>query len=182
VLLVVLILASRVSPLGLATLRPDIANGWTALVATPPWTTLVLPTREAGQAPDLTLQVFDGGMFPLADQRGKVVVVNFWASWCPPCRAEAPRFVAASQKYRDRGVVFVGVDINDNPVDARAFLQEFGIDYVNGPDEKLAITEAYGVTGLPTTLIIDRQGRIRQRWQGEIQAEQLSGLVEEALR
>jgi cytochrome c biogenesis protein CcmG, thiol:disulfide interchange protein DsbE len=172
-LLVMLALASKANPFGLASLRADVAGEWT---------TLLSQSRAHGQAPDLTLQLFDGGTFRLADQRGKVVVVNFWASWCPPCRAEAPRFVAASQKYRDRGVVFVGIDINDTPDNARAFLREFGITYANGTDQDLTITEAYGVAGLPTTFVVDGQGKLRQRWEGEIKAEQLSGFVEEALR
>jgi len=181
-LLVMLALASKANPFGVAKLRADVVHEWTAFVASPPWTTLLSQSRAHGQAPDLTLQLFDGGTFRLADQRGKVVVVNFWASWCPPCHAEAPRFVAASQKYRDRGVVFVGIDINDTPDNARAFLREFGITYANGTDQDLTITEAYGVTGLPTTFVVDGQGKLRQRWQGEIQAEQLSGFIEGALQ
>lgn len=144
----------------------------------------VLPgaSRATGPAPDFKLPLFDGRTFQLADHRGQVVVVNFWASWCPPCRAEAPRLQAAYQAYRDRGVVFVGVDIQDTEDAARAFIDEFGLTYPNGPDHDLSITEAYGVTGIPTTFIIDREGRLRQRWQGEIQEAQLTGFVEEALR
>ena len=79
-------------------------------------------------------------------------------------------------------MVFIGVDINDTLDNGRAFLQEFGIIYANGLDQNLTITEAYGVTGLPTTFVVDRSGRLAQRWQGEIQADQLTGAIEEALR
>jgi cytochrome c biogenesis protein CcmG, thiol:disulfide interchange protein DsbE len=78
--------------------------------------------------------------------------------------------------------VFVGVDINDTPDNERAFLREFGITYANGIDQNLSITEAYGVTGLPTTFVVNRQGKLMQRWPGEIQADQLSGLIDKALQ
>lgn len=135
-----------------------------------------------GAAPAFALPRFDGGTFRLADHRGEVVVVNFWASWCPPCRREAPRFAAADAAYRDRGVVFVGVDFQDREEDARAFIRAFDIRYPNGPDPAGDIARAYGVSGLPATFIIDRQGRIRRRWPGEITSEQLTGFIEEALR
>ena len=135
-----------------------------------------------GAAPDFTLTTFDGEDFRLADQRGKVVVVNFWASWCVPCRQEAPRFAAADATYRGQGIVFVGVNIQDNAADARAFLTEFGLAYVNGPDRTGAIVAAYGVGGIPATFFIDRAGQIRQRWLGEIQADQLMRFIAEARR
>lgn len=133
-------------------------------------------------APDFALTTFDDGTFRLADQRGRVVVVNFWASWCVPCRQEAPRFAAANAAFRDRGVIFVGVNVQDNDVDARAFLSEFGITYANGPDRDGSVAAAYGVNGVPTTFFINRTGTIARRWQGEIQASQLTGFIEEALR
>jgi cytochrome c biogenesis protein CcmG, thiol:disulfide interchange protein DsbE len=132
-------------------------------------------------APELNLPLYGGGVFRLADQRGKVVVVNFWASWCVPCRAEAPRLATASRTFQDRGVVFVGVDVEDNIPDAQAFVKEFGLAYPNGPDNNLNVTQAYRVTGLPATIVIDRDGRIQQRWQGEIQSEQLTRFIEGTL-
>jgi len=142
------------------------------------------PDRAAasGLAPDFTLAGFDGGDFRLSAHRGEVVVVNVWASWCLPCRAEAPRFAAAAATYRARGVTFVGVDFQDRERDARAFSAEFGLRYANGPDPDGGITQAYGVSGLPATFVIDRQGRIARRWPGEITEGQLTAFIEEALR
>ncbi len=135
-----------------------------------------------GPAPDFTVALFDGGSFRLAEQRGNVVVLNFWASWCVPCRTESPRLQAASQTYRDRGVVFIGVDIQDDDKDARAFLKQYGLTYATGPDHNLAISQSYGVSGLPTTFFVDRQGQIVRRWLGEVQDAQLTGFIDETLR
>lgn len=132
-------------------------------------------------APDITLQLFDGQTFRLAEQRGRVVVVNYWASWCPPCREEARTLEAVSRAYRDRGVVFVGVNVWDAEGDARAFLREFGVTYPNGPDPTGGILIDYGVTGIPETYFIDRQGMLVRRWIGPLTDQQLRTLLEELL-
>lgn len=162
--------------------RPALASAWESAGALLQRAADARAATDLGPAPAFTLATFDGGAFRLADQRGKVVVVNFWASWCVPCRQEAPRFAAADATYRGRGVVFVGVDVQDNARDARAFLAEFGLRYPNGPDDGARIADAYGVSGVPTTFVIDRAGRIRRRWPGEIQADQLTGFIAEAQR
>src|SRR5947208_1433715 len=114
----------------------------------------------ARQAPSFTLTLFDGKVVRLADFRGKAVLVNFWASWCVPCRAEARALESAWQKYKDRGVVFLGVNIQDKEEDARAFMKEFGITYLNGRDASGKIVVDYGVWGIPETFFVDAQGRI----------------------
>ena len=149
------------------------------------WLGAVIPLHSAAGtavAPGFTLPLFDGGSFRLADHRGQVVVLNFWASWCVPCRSEAPRLEAAAQTYQPQNVVVVGVNTQDRESDARAFIREHGLSYPNGSDSDAAITVDYDVTGLPTTVVVDRQGRIRQVWRGEIGAAQLTGFIEEALR
>lgn len=135
-----------------------------------------------GPAPDFTLRLFDGGAFHLADQRGKVLVVNFWASWCVPCRTESPRLEAAARRFQGQGVVVVGVDIQDDDKDARAFVAQYGLTYPTGAEQGMKISQAYGVSGLPSTFFVDRQGQMRRRWLGELQDAQLGGFIDEALR
>ncbi|GIU91751.1 MAG: thiol:disulfide interchange protein [Acidimicrobiia bacterium] len=110
-------------------------------------------------APDLVLPRLDGGgSIPLVAPDGTISVVNFWASWCLPCRAEHPVLVAAADSYRDAGVRFLGVVYQDEPEAARAFLDElgWGYDHVVDPGSKAAI--AFGVFGVPETYFIDREG------------------------
>lgn len=133
-------------------------------------------------ATPFALTLFEGGTLRLEDLRGKVVFLNFWASWCPPCRAEARTLEAAWQKYRDRGVVFLGVDTQDREADARAFLREFGVTYPNGRDATGRIPIAYGVWGLPETFIIDREGRITYKHVGALGWQTITTKLEEALQ
>jgi cytochrome c biogenesis protein CcmG/thiol:disulfide interchange protein DsbE len=136
----------------------------------------------AKAAPSFALPLFDGTVLRLEDLRGKVVFLNFWASWCPPCRAEARTLEAAWQEYKDQGVVFVGANIQDKEADARAFLEEFAITYPNGIDRGSKIAIDYGVWGLPETFIIDREGRIVYKHVGALDWHTLSGKLDEALR
>jgi cytochrome c biogenesis protein CcmG/thiol:disulfide interchange protein DsbE len=114
-----------------------------------------------GPAPDFELSLFSGGTLRLSDQRGKVVMLDFWASWCVPCRQEARRLEALWQEYRRRGVVFVGVAYADTDKESRAFLDEFGITYPNGPDLGTRISQAYRMRGVPEKFFIDKQGQVR---------------------
>jgi len=119
-------------------------------------------TARAFSAPS-----FGGGIMSLGDLRGSGVMMNFFASWCPPCRAEARDLEATYRKYRDRGIVFLGVDIEqDTWEDARTFLSEFGISYPAIRDERGAIAKQYQLYGLPTTYFIDKDGVIRSKYVG----------------
>ena len=137
--------------------------------------------RAHGPAPDFTLQQFDGGTFVLSEQRGKVVMLDFWASWCIPCREEARRLEALWQEYRDRGVVFVGVAYADTETEARAFLDEFDISYPNGPDLGTRISQAYRMRGVPEKFFIDKCGNIRQVVIGPVPPVQLRDAIETLL-
>ncbi len=134
------------------------------------------------EAPSFTLTLFDGRVIRLEDFRGKVVFLNFWASWCVPCREEAKRLEAAWQKQKDRGVVFLGIDIQDKEEDARAFIKEFGITYLNGRDASGKIAVDYGTWGIPESFFIDGQGRITYKHVGEIGAQTIIAKLAEAMR
>ena len=109
-----------------------------------------------------TLTSFEGQPMTLADLRGKVVVLNFWASWCyPGCYEEAPVLERGWRTYRDRGVVVLGVDIQDKDEAGRKFISDFSLTFPNAPDRTGKVSVDYGVYGVPETFFIDRQGRIR---------------------
>lgn len=122
--------------------------------------------RIGNLAPDFEMVLFDGSTFRLEDHRGQVVVLNFWASWCKPCREEMPALQQAADEAGDE-VVFVGIGAKtDRDEDARAFAEAFGITYPIGRDTEGgdrvngAIQTAYGVFGYPSTFVIDGQGRV----------------------
>ncbi len=135
----------------------------------------------ARQAPSFTLPLFGGGTIRLEDLRGKVVFLNFWASWCPPCRAEAKTLEAAWQQYKDQEVVFLGIDIQDTDQDARAFLKEFGITYLNAWDVGGKVAIEYGVWGIPETYFIDRKGLITYKQVGALGMPTIMAKLDEAL-
>lgn len=131
-------------------------------------------------APGFALTLFDEQAVAPDDFRGKVVFVNFWASWCPPCRAEAPMLEATWRRLQEQGVVFLGVNTQDDEPRARAFLQEFGITFPNGrdPDGRIAID--YGVWGLPEAFIVDPAGRITYKHIGTLGQALLLAKLDEA--
>ena len=141
-----------------------------------------IPSPLIGRpAPPFTLPLFDGNVLRLEDLRGRVVFVNFWASWCVPCREEAPVLEAASRTYRTRAVVFMGINVQDKESDARAFLDEFGITYTNGIDHGNKIAVDYGVYGIPETFIIDRAGRIAYKQTGAMTSAAIAAKLDQAL-
>ncbi len=142
------------------------------------WGVLVLEDRR--DAPDFDVTSFSGEQLQLSDLRGQIVVLNFWASWCPPCRDETPLLEAAQDNLGD-DVVLVGMDIWDAEGDAREFLEQYGVTYVVGHDSNGEVAIDYGVSGVPETFVIDAEGRIVARMPGEVRSlEQLRGMVAEA--
>ncbi len=112
-------------------------------------------------APDFSLTTFDGQEISLAGLRGKVVVINFWASWAYPCEADVTALQAAWNDYRARGdVVIIGIDYRDTDQNALEFIQKFTLTYPNGPDAGTRISQAYHITGVPETYIVDKTGNL----------------------
>lgn len=131
--------------------------------------TAALARGERPAAPGFRLRRLDGpGMLALSELRGKVVVVNFWASWCIPCKDEAPQLERLWQTYRNRGLVVVGVNIQDLEQKARAFIAQTGATYPNVRDMDGAVYTEYGLTGVPETFFVDREGRIIKKFPGAV--------------
>jgi cytochrome c biogenesis protein CcmG, thiol:disulfide interchange protein DsbE len=114
--------------------------------------------------PTLTLTSFDGVTYNTADLKGKVIVINFWASWCNPCALEAAEMEQAWQHYKgSEKVLFLGVDYVDTEPEARAYLSKFNITYPNGPDLGTRISQMFRMTGVPETYIIDQNGKLANK-------------------
>ena len=142
-----------------------------------------IPSPLVGRpAPAFALTAYDGRPLSLAGLQGQVVVLNFWASWCvPACYEEAPVLEAGWRAYRERGVVVVGVDIQDTEEAGRKFIQQFGLTFPNAPDPKGRVSIDYGVYGVPETFFIDRQGRIRLKHVGAVTEEVFAATVQRLL-
>ncbi|MGH2746057.1 MAG: TlpA family protein disulfide reductase [Thermoleophilaceae bacterium] len=149
-----------------------------------------LAEAEAPPAPGFALEVLQSGSpgprlerrleaaaadgeLALDELRGAAVVLNFWASWCPPCREEAPRLERSWRESRDRGVVFLGLDMQDLTGDAREFIREFGLSYPNVRDPGDEVARDWGVTGLPETFFVSARGRVVAHVIGAISVRQL---------
>ena len=119
--------------------------------------------REGFSAPDFSLELLGGGQVTLSELRGKVVLVNLWASWCPPCRAEMPAIERVYRSYKDLGLVVLGVNTTnqDSESAAASFVQEMGLSFPIPLDRSGAVSASYNLRGLPSSYFIDRQGIIR---------------------
>jgi cytochrome c biogenesis protein CcmG/thiol:disulfide interchange protein DsbE len=117
--------------------------------------------KRGEPASDFSLMTFEGELIGANEMAGKVVLVNFWASWCKPCEQEAEALQTAWEIYEDRGdVIFLGVDYVDTENEARAYLEKFGITYPNGPDLGTKIYHAFRARGVPETFVINKLGEI----------------------
>lgn len=132
---------------------------------------------EGRPAKEFVLPGFDGSTVSLADYRGRVVLVNFWASWCVPCRIEAPVLEQTWRRYRDRGLVLVGINLWDKEPEARAFLREFGITYPNARDEGGRVAIEYGVAGIPETIVIAPDGLVSGKHSGALSSARIVELA-----
>lgn len=132
---------------------------------------------EGSPARDFTLKTAEGKTVTLSGLRGKPVVINFWASWCPPCRKEMPVLKNAAGTYEGK-VQFVGVNLQDSQTAFSEALEEFGLPYPNGKDEDLAISQAYGVTVLPKTFFINKDGIVSYVHAGAIDEATLAAAIQ----
>lgn len=139
-------------------------------------------TMENGYVPDFAQPTLeDGRVFSLSAQQGNVVVINFWGSWCGPCRVEAPLLEDVYQRYRAENVIFIGIAIEDNEAGARGFIEEFGISYPNILDQNFELQDAFEVASVPRTLILNRDGRLVRTFFSLPVEIELMNAIEEAL-
>jgi thiol-disulfide isomerase/thioredoxin len=115
--------------------------------------------KKSVPSPDFTLPLLDGGTVRLHDLKG-LTLLNFWATWCPPCREEIPSLEALYQRFRDAGLAFVAVDIQESQDAVAAFAKEFGMSFPVALDAKGGVSMRYGIQSIPTTLLIDGDGNI----------------------
>jgi len=139
-------------------------------------------------APDFALPDLDGTVHRLSDYRGKVVVLNFWATWCPPCREEMPSMQRAWQQVRDEGILFLAVDVGESEDDVFTFTGDYPVEFPLLLDQDSSVTQRWPIRGLPTTYVIDTRGRIAYRaiggraWDAPEILSRLRGLLGEAGR
>ena len=142
------------------------------LLAVRLWQTNVQEQRAAGEAPELRFTTFDGEEVDLGELRGQGVVINFWASWCTPCREEADLLEQTWRREKENGIVFLGLDYLDQEPAALAYLAEFDITYPNGPDLRSQAARRYRIQGVPETFFISPEGRIVETVVGPIASQQ----------
>jgi cytochrome c biogenesis protein CcmG/thiol:disulfide interchange protein DsbE len=131
--------------------------------------------------PDFQLTALDGSLLDLASQKGNVVVVNYFASWCGPCQEEAADLEQTWRDYQGQGVQFYGIAYKDAASKAEAFLEKYEVTYPSAMDPGNRIARSYGVTGVPETFVIDGQGNLSHHFLGAITRAQLSREIDEAL-
>lgn len=124
-------------------------------------------------APDFALATFDGQELVLSDLIGSPIVINFWASWCFPCREEARGLEWTWREYQDRNVFFIGVAVQDSEESSRSYLSEFDVTYPNAPDLDGTVSVDYGIVGMPATFFVNRDGIVESRWVGAIPESRL---------
>lgn len=143
------------------------------------------PVTERSRPVDVSGATLSGDPLALSDLRDRVVVVNVWGSWCPPCREEAPVLAKVSAEYAARGVSFVGINVRDNPAAARAFEENYGIDYPSIEDTDgrvvLALDQYIPASAVPVTLVLDREGRVAARVLGAVRETTLRALLDTVL-
>ena len=175
-------LAALLALAGLAaglTWHASSTDGRSGYIATPGVLSVVAPDQRL-PGPRLTGQLLDGTAFDSSTWSGNIVVVNFWGSWCPPCRAETPELVRVANASRRQGVQFLGVNVRDNLASAQAFTREYRVPYpsIFDPDNQALLAfRGLPPNAVPTTFVLDQHGRIAARALGRVDAAQLSAAL-----
>jgi peroxiredoxin len=144
----------------------------------------VIPPGERAAAPEFSGTLLDGGEFTSAELDGGIAVLNFWGSWCPPCRVESPEFQEVYAEVRDRGVQFLGVNVKDTDQLARAFEDSSGIEFPSLYDPRGEVALAfrdYPANAIPSTIVLDAQGRVAAVYTGAVAQEDLRGVLDRLL-
>lgn len=137
--------------------------------------------NQGNRARDFALETLDGTQVSLKDHEGKVVLINFWATWCAPCKAEIPDIQAAYDRYRDEGFVVLGVSVEEPREVVKPFVDALGVTYPVLLDEKGQVMKTYRALGLPMSTIVDPEGVIQVRHIGYMTAAQLDSYLEQLL-
>ena len=138
--------------------------------------------NQGNQARDFTLEALDGTEVSLKDYKGRVVLVNFWATWCPPCKAEIPDILSVYEDRKDDGFVVLGVNVEESLEQVEPFVDELRMTYPVLLDESGRLFKMYRGLGLPMSLIVDREGVIQVRHVGFLTADQLERYVTDLLQ
>jgi cytochrome c biogenesis protein CcmG/thiol:disulfide interchange protein DsbE len=136
---------------------------------------------QGNRARDFTLEAVDGGQVSLSDYEGNVVLVNFWATWCSPCRDEIPSFEAAYRVYKDKGFVVLGINVEESRSAVEPFVAEMDVTFPMLLDEQGKVMNEYRALGLPMSLLVDREGVISVRHMGYLSDGQLKKYLDELL-
>ena len=158
--------------------------GFLALIAWGLNRTMRGPIHQGDKVPDIQMVTFDGKVIHTTDFVGKVVVLNFWASWCKPCEQEAAALEEAYQTFKPDGkVVFIGLAYVDTEPKSLEYLKKFGITYQNGPDLQTKVSQMFRITGVPETYIIDPDGKLAHAQIGPFDStSQIVGLIKPLIR
>ena len=136
-----------------------------------------VPSKVDFAAPELTLTDLDGNSVSLEDYRGQVVLVNLWATWCPPCREEMPTLVSFYERYKSQGFVLIAIDQGETLEDVLPFVADFGLTFPVWMDESSLAGRRFNTISLPSSYVIDRDGRVKLMWLGGISEKNLESYV-----
>lgn len=139
------------------------------------------PAEKKEFAPPFTFELLDGKTFNLSDYKGKPVLINFFASWCLPCREEMPVLEKMGQEYSQKGVIFLGIAIDDTEAKMKDFVARYGVTFPVGLDKTATIQKSFGIYGIPTTYFIDKQGVINYSHSGSVTEELLRNELDKLL-